>query len=356
MNSNVIDSLTLLCRRGQELSSISDLDSLLARVLETAQEICSARGASILMLDESADELFFLAVTGDRAEQVQKVKFDKNKGIAGWVLEHRKAVIVNDVSSDPRHFSIVDANAQYETKKLMCVPIMWENNVVGVMNALNKKDDEDFTHQDLEYLTVLANQAGASLHITSMMGKLQNFYANMLEILMMATETLGSQQGHSVRVARLATKIAREMNVSEKTYKDIYYASLIHDIGQIRVAKDRIVGGERLIPILGAEMIKPIKLLNPITKIVESCRERWNGSGYPKALKGEEIPLASRIIALAEDYVDWIEEESYKKQFDPYLQDDFFRRINTVHDPNVIKAFKSVRKKERLSHSDLQKV
>jgi response regulator RpfG family c-di-GMP phosphodiesterase len=104
-----------------------------------------------------------------------------------------------------------------------------------------------------------------------------------------------------------------------------------------------------MIPTLGAEMIKPVTMLRSLAPVLESHHERWDGSGYPKGIKGEEIPLGSRIIGLAEDYVEWIEEESFKNLYDPFLQDDFFRTINRIHDPSVVEAFKSIRKKDRES-------
>ncbi|MCE1247285.1 MAG: GAF domain-containing protein [Firmicutes bacterium] len=345
----VLDNLQRLCQRGQELASVSDLESLLNGILETALEMCNSSAASILKLDEKTGELYFKAVIDEKSEDLKKIRFDSSLGIAGWVIKNRESVIVNDVSSDPRHYKDIDHLINFSTKKMICVPVLWEDKIIGVMEVLNKNGDGPYTNQDLEYLTILANHAGASMHITEMMGNLQNFFVNMLEILMMATETLGFEQGHSVRIARLAMKIAREMGVSEKHYKEIYYASLIHDIGRIKVARDHIVGGERMIPALGAEMIKPVTMLKSLAPVLESHHERWDGSGFPKGMKGDEIPLGSRIIGLAEDYVEWIEEESFKNQYDPFLQDDFFRTINRIHDPSVVEAFKTIRRKDRES-------
>lgn len=343
----VIDNLTLLCKRGQQLSSIDDLDVLLDEILKTACEISSAEASSVLLFDPFNNELFFRAASGPAKEKLKKMRFESNRGIAGWVFSNCKPVVANDISSDPRHYGYVDKAVNFKTRNLICVPILWENKVIGVLEVLNKQKNLEFSEQDMEYLTILANQAGASLHITSMVDRLHNFFVNMLEILMTATETLASNQGHSVRVARLATKIAREMNVTDKEYKDIYYASLIHDIGQIKVAREQIMGGEKLLPTLGAEMIRPIKMLRRIADIVEAHHERWDGSGFPRGLKGDQIPLGARIIGLAEEYEEWKEEEAYRNQYDPYLQNDFFRRIARTHDPRVIEAFKSVRKKDR---------
>lgn len=344
--NQVIDSLTLLCARGQELSSTNDLETLLNRVIDTAIEICHTEAVFIaLAVDEKF--VYYKVTSSGKNGETQKYRLDDDANMSEWIKKLEKPVIVNNISTDSDDYRSMDGVSGVVTNKLMRIPILWEKNVIGVIQVANKENDENFTEQDLEYLTILSNQTGSSLHIATMMEKLHNFFINMLEIMMMATETLGSHQGHSVRVARIAMKIAREMGVSRKEYENIYYASLIHDIGQIKVARDQIVGGERLIPVLGAEMLRPIKMLNSIVEIVENYHERWDGSGFPKALKGDEIPLGAYIVGFAEEYVEWLEEESYRKQYDPYFQDEFFRRIKKTHNPKVVKAFKAVRRRER---------
>jgi hypothetical protein len=345
-DDKMIDKLTLMCLRGQELSSVDDTDVLLDKILETSTEITSASASSIILMDRATKEFYFRAAKGKTSSKVKKLRFDTSKGIAGWVVNNGKPVISNDLENDPRHFSYIDKALNFKTRNLACVPIQWEDETVGVIEVLNKKGKGNFNEQDLEYLTILANQAGSAIYITSMVDKLQNFFINMLEIMMTATETLATSPGHSIKVARLATKIAREMEVSEREYNDIYYASLIHDIGQIKVARNQIVGGERLVPSLGAEMLKPIKMLKDIAILIEHHHERWDGSGHPKGLRGEDIPLGARIIGLAEEYEEWKEQETYRKQFDPTYSDDFFKRILVTYDPDVIDAFKRVRKKE----------
>ncbi|MFP4497196.1 MAG: HD-GYP domain-containing protein [Vulcanimicrobiota bacterium] len=341
-----IDSLTLLCTRGQELTSVNDLDTLLDNILATAAEITDSVSSSVMLFDKEKNELYFKAVAGEKSYQLKKIRFPADRGIAGYIVKTRENVIIEDVSQDPRHFKGVDEQIEFETRTLAGVPIIWENDVLGVIEAINKKNDNNFTQQDIEYLTILANQAGASIYITNMLETLQNFFVNMLEILMMATETFGGNHGHAVKVARLATKIAREIGATEKEYRELYYSALIHDLGRIRIAKDQIVGGERLIPKLGGEMLRPIKMLKNISKIIEAHHERWDGSGYPGNLMGEEIPLPARILAFAEAFEEFREEGAYRRHFDPYYQDEFFKKEVKSHDPRIVKAFKNLRKKK----------
>jgi hypothetical protein len=345
--SRIVEKLTLLCSTGQELASINDRDILLEKLLDASLDMTNSAAASILMTDRKSEELYFRTAGGSDANRITKVRFRADKGIAGWVIKNREPVIVNDISRDPGHYGYIDKAVNYKTRKLICVPIIWENEVIGILEAINKKSRGGYNDQDLEFLTILANHAGSSMYIAEMFGKLQNFFVNMLELMMVASETLAVNPGHSVRVARLATRLAREIGVSEKEYREIYYASLIHDIGRIKIAKDQIVGGEKLIPSLGAEMIRPIIILQGISNLVESCEERWDGSGSPRGLHGAEIPLGARIIGLVEDFEKWKEEVAYHKQFEPLFHEDFYRKIERTHDPDLVQAFKDLRRKER---------
>jgi GAF domain-containing protein len=151
----ILDNLQRLCVRGQELASIADLESLLNGMLETALEMCDSSAASILKLDEDTGELYFKAVIDEKAEELKKIRFDSNLGIAGWVVKTRESVIVNDVASDPRHLKKIDKLTDFVTKSMICVPVLWEDKVIGVMEVLNKNRGRDFSTQDLEYLTIL---------------------------------------------------------------------------------------------------------------------------------------------------------------------------------------------------------
>jgi putative nucleotidyltransferase with HDIG domain len=170
----------------------------------------------------------------------------------------------------------------------------------------------------------------------------------------MENESLGPK-GHFMRLARLATQIGNKLGITGKDYNNLYYASLLHDIGKIKVsrkinisfkAKDnfRLVQNEiSSHPIVGANMLKQINLFKDIIPIVKHHHENYDGTGYPDGLSREKIPLPSRIITVVEDYTKII----YNKPIESHSKNDkalnkLFSFAGTKYDPKVINALKEI--------------
>ncbi|GAJ11193.1 unnamed protein product, partial [marine sediment metagenome] len=185
---------------------------------------------------------------------------------------------------------------------------------------------------------------------------LNNYFVHITEILIQAmeNESLGPK-GYFMRLARLATQVGNKLGITGKDYNNLYYASLLHDIGKIKVsrkidisfkAKDnfRLVQNEIILhPVVGANMLKQINLFKDIIPIVKHHHENYNGTGYPDGLRGEKIPLASRIIAVVEDYTKII----YNKPIESLSENEkalnkLFSFAGTKYDPKVINALKEI--------------
>lgn len=331
-----IDRMALLCRTSQELSSLRDLDELLEKIMQVTKEVCEAEASSILLVDKETNELYFKVALGDKGQRLKNIRFSEQEGIAGWVATHRQPVISNDVATDPRYLLRVDAESSFQTRNIACVPVIWENELLGVIEALNKTDHLDFTEEDLNYLTVLSSQAAVAINNSRNITNLQNFFVYMVEILVMALESATqSPPGFSVRVARTATRIAREMKITGKEYEHIYYASMLYNIGRLKQTNGQ-EGSEAFHPVFGSEILKQIILLEKIAPLVESYLERWDGTGTPKGLKGEEIPLGARILGLAVAWEEWRDKNLECGEPDPKV---FMKEHQSAFDPAVAAAF-----------------
>ena len=224
------------------------------------------------------------------------------------------------------------------------------------MEVINKKNKKSFDKNDEEILNSFANQAVIALCNANIIGDLHNYFINIIEILIKAMENESiAPKGHFMRIARLATQIGNKLEITGKNYENLYYASLLHDIGKIKTKSkininfttqnnSQLIGKEvRMHPVVGANMLKQINLFEDIIPIVRHHHENYNGTGYPDGLRGEEIPLASRIIAVVEDYTNL----SYNK----YIKNDIrnekalnklFSLAGTKYDPKVIIALKEI--------------
>lgn len=333
------DIFKTLCEIGKELSATMDLDDLLTKIMESAKQVCDVKADSILLLDKKKNELYFRIALGEKEDEIKKIVLPVGEGIAGWVAKSGEPLIVNDVSVDPRFSERIDELTKFKTKSILCVPIKFHNEILGVLEVLNKSNDEEFTEQDLQYLTILASQAAVAINNSQLMDELHNFFINVIEILVMGIEALEpTSKGHAVRVARLATSIARQLKFNKKDYENLYYAALIHDIGKLKIEEPK-----QLHPILGAEMLKSIKLLEDTIPLIRYHHERYDGKGYPEGIKGEHIPIGASILGIAEDFEEKIlslrikDRGSFQEMKKRFLI-DATQRFN----PKIVTAFEEV--------------
>jgi putative nucleotidyltransferase with HDIG domain len=339
------DIFKTLCEIGKDLSATMDLDELLTKIMEGAKQICDVRADSILLLDKKKNELYFRIALGEKGEEIKRIVLPVGEGVAGWVAKSGQPLIVNDVNSDPRFSKKVDEITKLKTKSILCVPIKFKEEILGVIEVLNKFSDEEFTEQDLQYLTVLASQAAVALNNSQLMDELHNFFVNTIEILVVAIEALEPEsKGHALRVARLATAMARQLKFNQKDYEDLYYAALIHDIGKLKIQEPKQqLGIISLHPTIGAEMVKEIKLLQGTIPLIKSHHEREDGKGYPEGLKGEEIPLGGGILAIAEDFEEqFLSMRVMDRSIFAELKRRFLSDANLGFNPEVISAFEEV--------------
>ncbi|HEX5692334.1 MAG TPA: GAF domain-containing sensor histidine kinase [Roseiflexaceae bacterium] len=154
--------LHLLYEVGQALASNLDLSSLLEDIKRRVPAVMGAERCSIMLLDESTNELVLEALDTHINER-REFRIPIDRGIAGWVATNGIGQIVNDVEQDPRWFDGVARDVDFVTRSILCAPMRQGERVVGVMQVLNKQSGEPFSDQDLQLLTTLAAQAAVAV-------------------------------------------------------------------------------------------------------------------------------------------------------------------------------------------------
>ncbi|MBI1878660.1 MAG: GAF domain-containing protein [Chloroflexi bacterium] len=151
-----------LFRATQRLESGENLLELLDELLNNIIEVTRAKDGSISRMDQASNELEFVLVHGDIRQELQGYRITSDAGIAGWVVNHREPLIVNNPRQDWRFSHEVDQEFNFLTRSIMCVPIVAEDKLVGVIQLLNKAGDE-FTESDLAVLSMLSQVAAKVL-------------------------------------------------------------------------------------------------------------------------------------------------------------------------------------------------
>jgi phosphoserine phosphatase RsbU/P len=161
--------LKRLIEANHSLADMESLEELLPRLLELAKDVTGAEASSVMLYNPRRNVLEFASikdeVVGDNVAEVlkSKVELRMGEGIAGWVAQHRKPVIVGDVQSDPRFFKGADKQTGFVTQNLLCVPLIHRHELLGVISVLNAKDKACFDSVDQELLESFANLAAVAI-------------------------------------------------------------------------------------------------------------------------------------------------------------------------------------------------
>ena len=139
--------------------------ALLQSVVDTARAIFGAKAASIFLFDEEADELVFEAVAGEGQGDLVGRRFPSSTGIAGWTLTTRQPLVVDDLASDPRHARDTAEATGYVPNSLMSVPLLADENALGVLQGLDRDETRPFSLEEMNLLGVFGAQAAIALDL-----------------------------------------------------------------------------------------------------------------------------------------------------------------------------------------------
>jgi len=233
----------------------------------------------------------------------------------------------------------------------MCVPLKIRDKVFGVLVAFVTHGEVRFSEKDLYYLSVMTQNAAQAIENLALY---ENIYENLFATLYGFISVLNARdsytQQHSNRVTDISTIIGRELGCSTEELDMLNVAGRLHDIGKIGIRDEILLKPDKLTkeefekikehPSIGANIIKNLGFWNREIDIIKCHHERFDGSGYPVGLKGEEIPLLSRILSIADVYDALASDRPYRKRMDEkiilaYLQGG----SGTQFDPKIVEIF-----------------
>ena len=159
----ISDELQILLNANRVLASTLEIDQLLKVVLKFASEVVKSETGSLLLLDEKTQELVFDVALGEAGKELKTIRLKLGEGIAGWVAQENKPVIVNDPANDPRWTRRGDQKTKFVTRSILCVPLVHQGKLLGVVQTINKKSPDGFSSQDLLILQAFAAQTAVAI-------------------------------------------------------------------------------------------------------------------------------------------------------------------------------------------------
>ena len=337
-----------------ELSSLvnSTLDTteIRKRAIEAATSLVNAESGSLLLIDHETGELFFEVALGEKGERLKEIRLAKGQGLAGCVAGTGEPVIVHDVQSDSRFFKGADAKSLFRTRNMICVPLMTKNRIVGVLEAINKREGM-FDEEDKEGLKALANQVAVAIENANLYNDMrEGFYGTAEALAELIEQRDPYTGGHTRRVMNYSLAIGRAMGLSEEDMENLRLAAILHDIGKIGVRdsillkttaldKDEAIKMSRHSE-YASKSLGHIKKLKEVIPGVRGHHEKYNGSGYPDKLKGTEIPRIARIIAVADTFDAMTTDRPYRKALSMNTAiGEIKKNIGVQFDSEVVESF-----------------
>ena len=326
------------------------LDFLLTMLIDI---IDSAEYGSVALFENAKWK--FVTAKGHDLHKLQQIDLDQSYHIKTGTVRIIKDILSN-VSRMPENKMQELIKASKPIGHTMISELKFKNTVVGTISIDSPPEAKPFTNSDLRVFEAFTNFATAFLGLKRLFRTQSQFQQQLILAMIKILEIHDPYtKGHSENVGILSAEIAREMKFDDEQINEIYWAGLVHDIGKINIPTSILLKSGRLTreeyeeikkhPIWGAEILDTSEDIEIIVLAVRHHHERWDSHGYPDGLSKTDIPLYSRIIAVADTYDAMTSDRSYKKavsktvaleeiknnsgkQFDPEIVDVFCHIIN----------------------------
>jgi putative nucleotidyltransferase with HDIG domain len=299
--------------------------------------------------------LEFVAGRGFHTKAIEHARQPLGEGYAGQAAQERSIVHIPDLAKEHDSFLRKILLAGENFVSYHGVPLIAKGQVVGVLEVFHRTRlvrDEEW----LVFLKALASQAAIAIDNVSLFDNLQRSnrelaqaYDATIEGWSRALELRDNEtEGHTQRVAVLAVKLARLFGLSDAELVQVRWGALLHDIGKMGIPDEILLKHDTLTEaewvvmrkhtVFAYEMLSPIRYLRAALDIPYAHHEKWDGTGYPLGLKGEQIPLVARIFAVVDVWDALRSDRHYRTSWSVEKVRKHLRSLAGTHfDPNVLK-------------------
>ncbi|GAB6158688.1 HD-GYP domain-containing protein [Desulfotomaculum varum] len=275
-----------------------------------------------------------------------------------------KPVITGNGKQDGHILERTAYAINFDVTGMVFLPLVNKGRLLGCLQLINKQDGSPFSRRDIRLCHTFASQAAVIIDNSLLLANQEKLMISLIRALTSALDARDPYtRGHSERVSRLSLLIAREIGLSPQQQEILQQAALLHDVGKIGIRdnvllepgpldedKWRIMKSH---PVIGAQIIEQIEPKSVMKQIYEGVmyhQEKYDGSGYPGGLRGKQIPLVARIIAIADAYDAITSDRPYRKgkspaealaeikncagkHFDPHLVEVFLNAMQRISTP-----------------------
>lgn len=346
-----METITVMHEIDRHILSTLSRDEILDAVTANVQRVIPYDSLSIALFDQAQNGFVIAATAGEIVDGLARGAILPAAGsLFEQVLKTKRPIISADMMLEKKIRLIAAPFIREGIRSVLSVPLVTGDSVVGTMNFAGKRVGA-FGTDDMANAAKLAAQVAVALENARLFNELQALIFSAVESLVSAIDAKSSwTKGHSERVKGYAVDIASTIGLERGEIERLMLAATLHDIGKIGIYEEILEKPEPLTdqefallkghPEKGAGILSAVKQFSELIPAVRHHHERYDGTGYPHGLAGENIPLEARILCVADSYDAMTSDRPYRQGLSRRKAvDELKRKAGTQFDPRLVQAF-----------------
>jgi response regulator RpfG family c-di-GMP phosphodiesterase len=352
-----LQRLSALRKIDQTISGSVNINVTLELILTHVIEQLKVDAASILILNPLTMMLEYTDGRGFRGKEIEQSRIRLKEGHAGKAAFQKKTIHIPDLREKPEEFLREEVIKKEEFVSYFAIPLITKGDVTGIMEVFHRSNfnpDQEW----LNYCKTLAGQVAIAIDSIHMFDDLQRSNSNLIQAYDTTIEGWShaldlrdkETEGHTQRVTELTLKLARAAGISEDELVHVRRGALLHDIGKMGVPDHILLKPDKLTdeewvsmrkhPVFAFELLSPIAYLTPALDIPYCHHEKWDGSGYPRGLKGEQIPMVARLFSIIDVWDALLSDRPYRQGWPKEKVIEHIKSLTGTHfDPKALELF-----------------
>jgi PAS domain S-box-containing protein/putative nucleotidyltransferase with HDIG domain len=352
-----LDRLTALREIDRFITSSFNLNQTLDNLIKEVTQQLDVDAASILLFNSVTNTLEHIAGAGFHGNSAKKLLLKENEDYAGKIVVDRKMIQISDITEADPPFKQASLINEEKFVAYFGLPLIAKGQIKGVMEVFHRSR----LHQDeewLSYLETLAGQAAIAIDNAQLFNNLQQTnteltlaYDATIEGWSYALDLRDKEtEGHTQRVTEITYNLCEKFGMSESELTYVRWGALLHDIGKMGIPDSILLKPGKLSedewvimkmhPVFARKMLERVNYLKSAIDIPYYHHEKWDGSGYPEGLKGEQIPLTARIFAVADVWDALTSDRPYRPAWSKKDALKYIESAADTHlDPQVVEVF-----------------
>jgi putative nucleotidyltransferase with HDIG domain len=330
----------------QDLNRLRDPEELIhVFSLTVIGQLGVSSVALFYAFDELDEYLSYAGGNGVIDGVLRSVRLSREIALSKWLLAKQSVVRL----ADPELPEAAKREAEFllQFGLVHGFPLIVKSRLIGIVLIGGKINRQEYSVDELDLFRSICTSAATGLENARLYGELQSTYLSTIKVLVSTIEAKDSYtRGHTERVAEYARMIAEEMKLSKREIETVSFGAVLHDIGKLGVYENILNKPSELTeqeweivrshPEVGANIIKNMKFLESACDLVRHHHERLDGKGYPDGLKGQEISVGARIVAVADSFDAMTSDRPYRRAYSLDESIDQLKRQSEKFDQDVV--------------------